>query len=130
MTDTREKSEEVGQQGINTSFDDTVDSHPEKEWAPIRTQDSRRNSLTPASRSNSRPTSFRSMSRVRSQNGYGCDDQDDESDQVGDAEGQPEKDPFEVGWDDGDKDPLNPRSKSKFAKWAIVIICSMSSLCV
>ena len=36
---------------------------------------------------------------------------------------------YEVNWD-GDHDPMNPRSMSKPRKWLIVIIVSMSSLCV
>lgn len=41
-----------------------------------------------------------------------------------------EADPYEVHWDGGDDDPLNPRSMSKARKWVIVIIVSASSLCV
>lgn len=37
--------------------------------------------------------------------------------------------PYLVAWD-GDMDPLNPRSMSKLRRWAIVLICSASSLCV
>ena len=36
---------------------------------------------------------------------------------------------FEVQWD-GDSDPSNPRSRSRFRKWLIVLIVSASSLCV
>ena len=37
--------------------------------------------------------------------------------------------PYLVTWD-GDADPENPRSMSKLRRWAIVLICSASSLCV
>ncbi|KAI1512655.1 MFS general substrate transporter [Pyrenophora tritici-repentis] len=37
--------------------------------------------------------------------------------------------PYLVGWD-GDADPENPRSMSKLRRWAIVLICAASSLCV
>ena len=40
----------------------------------------------------------------------------------------PEK-AFEVDWD-GEDDPMNPRSMRRARKWTIVIIVSMSSLCV
>ncbi|KAI4747425.1 MFS general substrate transporter [Aureobasidium sp. EXF-12298] len=47
---------------------------------------------------------------------------------VGD-EGAHEKE-FEVTWDGGDDDPMNPRSMAYARKWIIVIIVSASSLCV
>lgn len=134
MADLEEKQDEDTRQGTHTSassIDDVHDTndHPtEKEWLPIRAQDSR--SQVTRSRPNSRPASLHSVSRSRSQNGYGCDDHESESDNIGDTEAQAEKDPFEVGWEDGDNDPLNPRSKSKLVKWSIVILCSLSSLCV
>lgn len=37
--------------------------------------------------------------------------------------------PYLVTWD-GDADPENPRSMSKLRRWAIVLICAASSLCV
>jgi multidrug resistance protein len=89
------------------------------------------------SRPNSaRNSSQRSMSRTRSQNGYGCDDnlEDTEEDVNGGTEAQnrtnTDKDPFEVHWDDGDNDPMNPRSLTLVRKWIVVIIVSLSSLCV
>jgi hypothetical protein len=91
--------------------------------------------ITPASRStsharNGNPNSIRSISRTRSNNGYGCDEAED-SGSGGDVEGGPpvEKDPFEVRWD-GDGDPLNPRSMAFVRKWVVVIVVSVSSLCV
>lgn len=68
------------------------------------------------------------MDRVRSQNGYGVADE-----QRGDGAveaGPSEKDPYEVGWDDGDNDPLCPRSFNKARKWLIVLICAGGSLTV
>jgi hypothetical protein len=41
-----------------------------------------------------------------------------------------EKDPFEVGWDGGDDDPLCPRSMAVKRKWSIVLITCFGSLCV
>ena|SRR5947207_7917968 len=45
------------------------------------------------------------------------------------SDGEGEEDEFEVYWD-GDDDPLCPRNKKKWKKWAIVLIVSASSLCV
>ncbi|KAK4093182.1 hypothetical protein Purlil1_2339 [Purpureocillium lilacinum] len=86
----------------------------------------------------------RSLYRIRSQNGYGVSDEPSgESDGDGGAAAAPapgpgadgrgassEKDPFEVGWENGDSDPLCPRSFSKARKWLIVFIVSHVSLCV
>jgi len=37
--------------------------------------------------------------------------------------------PFLAAWD-GDADPEDPRSMTKLRRWAIVLICAASSLCV
>src|SRR5688500_12273865 len=75
--------------------------------------------------------------RTRSQHGYGVDDEshntddrDDEEQAAGTAASQPEKDPFEVGWTNGDSDPLCPRSMSTARKWLITIIATNCSFCV
>ncbi|KAG5984023.1 hypothetical protein E4U55_006388, partial [Claviceps digitariae] len=93
------------------------------------------------SRTTSRVSASRhGLGRIRSQNGYSVDDGDDET-QVGglhageDARGGAlstggEKDPFEVGWEGGDADPLCPRSFSRKRKWLITFIVSHVSLCV
>lgn len=60
------------------------------------------------------------VARTRSQNGYGCDD-------IEAVEDAPEDDPFIVGWDGGDADPLSPRSRSNFQKWTIVLINSVAA---
>ena len=39
-------------------------------------------------------------------------------------------DPFEVHWDGGDADLLNPRSLSYARKWLILLVVSLSALCV
>lgn len=41
-----------------------------------------------------------------------------------------EYDPFEVHWDWGRADPLNPRSLSYARKWLILLVVSVSALCV
>lgn len=77
----------------------------------------------------------RSISRARSNNGYGCDDLEESSQTSGPAAGGQqrngaEKDPFEVSWDGGDGDPLCPRSMPRAKKWLIVAITSFGSFCV
>ncbi|TAQ85472.1 hypothetical protein B7494_g6211 [Chlorociboria aeruginascens] len=95
-----------------------------KEFAPIRHTNSK-----PITRLNSqtRPTSLRSMSRIRSNNGFGCDDSadDDNADLEGGGDAQ-EKDEYEVQWD-GDNDPMNPRSMAIARKWLLVIIIEMKT---
>jgi len=57
---------------------------------------------------------------------------DDYTEMGGDVEAAAaeDKDPFEVRWDHGDNDPMNPRSMSMARKWVVVLIVSASSLCV
>jgi hypothetical protein len=77
----------------------------------------------------------RSISRTRSNNGYGCDE-GTEDNVVPVVDGDLErravvvKDPFEVHWDGGDNDLMNPRSLSMARKWVVVLIVSASSMCV
>jgi hypothetical protein len=67
------------------------------------------------------------LSRCQSQNGYSCNPYQKPDDDDDDA---PEKDPFEVGWENGDSDPWCPRKFVKLRKWLIVFIVSSASLCV
>src|SRR5438045_5766359 len=113
MANTKEKHSD-----LDSSTDDVTKS-AENGWAPIRPQESRRG------RGTDRDVR---IIRTRSQNGYGCED--NEREEAGEKQADGEEDPFEVGWDDGENDPMNPRSNSKATKWAIVIICSFSSFCV
>lgn len=82
------------------------------------------------------PRQDHAISQRRSNNGYGCDE-GTEDHVVGaagsnDIEGRsaPVKDPFEVHWNGGDSDPMNPRSFSTAKKWTVVLIVSASSVCV
>lgn len=72
--------------------------------------------------------SMRQVGRVVSQNGYGVSHELNNEKAL--EAGQPEKDPYEVGWDGGDADPLNPRSFNKARKWLIVFIVAAGSLTV
>lgn len=94
---------------------------PEREFAAIRMPS---NTVSRTQQ----PQSLRSISRTRSNNGYGCDEGSEGDGQV--ESGAVEKDPYEVHWDGGENDPLNPRSLGKARKWSIVLIVSMCSLCV
>jgi hypothetical protein len=127
MADINEKERDEGI--FPDPTDDPAHSLPPKDFAPIST-----NASKIASRSNSRnrPNSLRSLTKARSNNGYGCDDTNDSSQEDdGDVEaGRQEKDPWEVKWDGGDNDPANPRSMTMARRWLIVIIVSASSLCV
>ena len=58
-----------------------------------------------------------------------CQGSDEKGSPLGQENEQDRDDPFEVNWD-GDHDPRNPRNMSKARKWVIVLVVSMSSLCV
>ncbi|KAH8601211.1 major facilitator superfamily domain-containing protein, partial [Bisporella sp. PMI_857] len=92
-----------------------------KEFEPIACTKSH------SSQPGSRPVSLRAITKTRSQNGYGCDDPEEHGVQNGVAA---EKDPFEVRWDGGENDKMNPRGMSLLRKWVVVIIVSASSMCV
>lgn len=111
-------AEEGSPAGDESSSPIEADNTSEKTWEPIRGQ--KKETL-------SRPTSMREISRTRSQNGYGCDD--DEENDVEQQAGE-DKDPWEVSWENGDLDPMNPRSMRKAKKWAVVLTVSLASLCV
>lgn len=131
MADMNEKEIEEEKFTSSSPTDDSAYSLPSRDFAPISTTASKA-----ASRSNSharnRPNSLRSLSRVRSNNGYGCDETPGSSQEdVANVEAaEQEKDPWEVRWDGGDNDPANPRSMSMGRRWVIVLIVSASSLCV
>jgi hypothetical protein len=128
MADFDEKSNDADSSLKNSPLDPSTKDSPEREWVPIRAQES----CTAANwtGAGSKSTSIRSVSRTRSQNGFGCDEDSENGNAVDTECGVAEKDPFEVGWGNGDSDPLNPRSWGTVKKWLIVIICSLSSFCV
>ncbi|KAK4034418.1 major facilitator superfamily domain-containing protein [Parachaetomium inaequale] len=85
------------------------------------------------------------LRRERSNNGWGCDDIEADAAggsvapynhpsgsnaAAGDAADGGERDPFEVGWEGGDSDPLCPRSFPTWRKWLIIAITSVGSFCV
>ncbi len=107
----------------------------EKEYEPIRgrTTTTGRDSSS-LNKSKSRPHSTRSgRSLVSGADFYTCSSGDEEQQQRQTPSGEgspadPEK-TFEVQWD-GDNDPMNPRSMPKGKKWLIVIVVSISAICV
>ncbi|KAK4105190.1 MFS general substrate transporter [Parathielavia hyrcaniae] len=79
------------------------------------------------------------LRRERSNNGWGCDDIEEDAAGAGGSvapynhpppSAAAERDPFEVGWDGGDADPLCPRSFPLWRKWMIIVITSVGSFCV
>lgn len=106
----------------------------DKEFMPIR-DGANVDTARSLSRSRTNASSHRSMSRIRSTNGYGVgepESAEEEEEGRGDIEAgnEAEKDPFEVHWENGEEDPMNPRSMSMFRKWIVVLIVSTSSFCV
>ncbi|KAH8816073.1 major facilitator superfamily domain-containing protein [Xylogone sp. PMI_703] len=102
------------------------DKELDKEFLAIRNSANLDESRT-VSRSRTGGSSIRSISRARSNNGYGVSDPVDSSEEEA---VEPEGDPFEVRWDNGEQDPMNPRSMAHARKWLVVLIISSSSLCV
>ncbi|KAG8671497.1 hypothetical protein FPOAC2_04839 [Fusarium poae] len=76
------------------------------------------------------PRASVNLSRCQSQNGYSCNPYHEPDNDDGDDENAPEKDPFEVNWENGDSDPWCPRKFVKMRKWLIIFIVSSASLCV
>ncbi|KAG4438106.1 hypothetical protein IFR05_006427 [Cadophora sp. M221] len=134
MAEASEKPEDrkrlSGEEGISPTDDSYYDLPPSKEFEPIAGSGdatlSRPNTL---GRNKTGASTRSSISRARTHNGYGCDDNEEDSGH--DVEGGvPEKDPYDVVWEGGDMDPLNPRSMTLARKWLVVLIVSASSLCV
>lgn len=120
---------------VQTTPSDSTLNHDAKEFLPIKSNNAPGDGVnrTVSRNSNTAPASLRSISRTRSHNGYGCDDIEEQDTPVGqdvESQGAAEKDPFEVGWDNGENDPANPRSMTMARKWLVVLIVSASSLCV
>ncbi|ROW13527.1 hypothetical protein VPNG_04474 [Cytospora leucostoma] len=104
----------------------------------------RLSTAAPAARTTSRPISLGrtqsgrsigSLSRVRSNNGYGVDDLDESAEETGNEQPR-EKDPFEVSFDvrsDGSgfiDDPWYPRNMHVARRWMMVALTSFGSFAV
>ncbi|KAL0469944.1 major facilitator superfamily domain-containing protein [Neurospora intermedia] len=114
-------------------------------FAPISTHQTQPPHQTRPMSRQSHNTTFSHISRSRSNNGFGVDDLEDEAEKEeegADAEaaaarsgaGETIKDEeekrFEVGWEGGDSDPLNPRSMPTWRKWIIIAVLSIGSFAV
>ncbi|KAM7224214.1 MFS general substrate transporter [Rhypophila decipiens] len=142
-----DKEKLEGSSASNSSMSLTEAEDSEARFEPIVKPNPNGNNLR-QSRETLRTASLR---RERSNNGYGVDELDVDAplgpdglplsrrksstkhveDGTDDIEAVPdEKDPYEVVWDGGDSDPLNPRSMPLWRKWVIVGITSFGSLCV
>ncbi|CAH0052824.1 unnamed protein product [Clonostachys solani] len=111
----------------NSLSDEARNSNTEVEFAPIRSVKGAHLSRQVSQQS----SASHSITRVRSQNGYGVSDDSSEKDEpAANNPGNDEDDPFLVGWDGGDSDPLCPRSFNVARKWLIVSIVSSASFCV
>ncbi len=125
MADFSEKDDKTTSPTDDSTLSLSANAPPTREFAPILNASKTNSRSNSQVRNNYRSGSLRTLSLTRSNNGYGCDDHDDVE-----AADDGEKDPFEVHWENGEEDPLNPKSKRYFQKWDIVIIVSLSSLCV
>jgi hypothetical protein len=120
-------SEEKGQTAI-----------PSEEATQSAPQNATQGLFCPIPRSKSKsphPKSLHSTRSRRSQagaDGYTHFTHDDDEEK-GNDDAHPndaEAEPYLVKWENGDADPLNPRSMTKLRRWAVVCIVSASSLCV
>lgn len=87
---------------------------------------------TPRLQHQSRPPNLhavRSHSSARSQKSYDGYTVDRDDDQAEKSDPAFQDNEFEVRFD-GESDPLNPRNRTAFKKWVIVLILAFSSLCV
>ncbi|KAF4125581.1 Fungal trichothecene efflux pump (TRI12) [Geosmithia morbida] len=111
------------------------DTDPEKgsTQAPDESTSDMRTASVDRGRRHSAESLARTLSQVRSQNGYGVADEDDgdkAKPEAGTGGDDDERDPYEVGWDGGDSDPLCPRSFTPGRKWLITLIAAFASFCV
>lgn len=115
-----------GEQAVNLNDEET----------PHRTRDQENRSHLQSRPAGRLSQDGRSLKLVRSHHsraggdGYTCFEADPDppcpnKSNAGEITGEP----YLVSWD-GDADPENPRSMGMLRRWAIVLICAASSLCV
>ena len=102
---------------------------PEKAFQPIKARAKRTEGAGPGQASTSRPSSLYTARSYSDGHGYTCFSGDEEQQTANPGQAEDPEKQFEVQWDGG-SDPMNPRSMSKPRKWLVVILVSMSSLCV
>lgn len=101
----------------------------EKAFQPIKARGKRSEGAGPGQASTSRPNSLHTIRSYGDGHGYTCFSDDGEHQGADSGQTRDPEKQFEVQWDGG-SDPMNPRSMSKPRKWLVVILVSMSSLCV
>jgi hypothetical protein len=133
-----EKTDLDGRQGLGPEVEVDTETVADKQDVTARSSDEVEavgfEPIRCPSNALSRTSSW--LSRRRSNNGFGVDDID--ADEEPGLSGQDhqgvssshEGDLYEVGWDGGDNDPLNPRSMSSSRKWVIIAITSFGSFAV
>lgn len=120
-----EKDVELGLSNDGSTADSSSQNEKvegEAGFEPVKTEASK-----PAS---ARPSN--TISRTRSNNGFGVDDLEVDNVEVCNEANVsvPAKDPYEVSWEGGDADPMNPRSMGIAKKWALVVATCAGALCV
>lgn len=126
------RSDELNEQEQREPSEITGDL--EKEYEPIRGRSKTGRDSGALHQSRSRPQSVKSgRSMVSGADLYTClsvdvEQQQRQSPSADESPVDSEK-TFEVKWD-GDHDPMNPRNMRKRQKWLIVLIVSVSSVCV
>ncbi|KAH7397428.1 benomyl/methotrexate resistance protein [Pyrenochaeta sp. MPI-SDFR-AT-0127] len=137
----QETCEENGSSGYEKRQESAMDIDEEKAIGLDGTgyPDAQEEEVEPCARTRSRRRPShddRSLKLVRSHHsraggdGYTCFDADPSDHRPNKSKsGVVTEEPYLVSWD-GDADPLNPRSMTKLRRWAIVLICAASSLCV
>jgi len=127
------KHEESGSSNLEKVVYPTMDFDEEKTIG--LDGDARERDTERRGRNHSRSQDSHSLRTTRSHqsraggDGYTCFDAEPEHARPNSKPGVVTEQPYLVTWD-GDSDPLNPRSMTKLRRWAIVLICSASSLCV
>ncbi|CAN8098192.1 unnamed protein product [Discula destructiva] len=152
---TSDSDEESGA-GRTTESSFGTDQQPS--YASIKPGGTSSNTMAPITHSRSnksaRSTGSRSLSLVRSQNGFGIDDPTEDEDPstgsddpeaavhgqqgatkklgggAGAAGGRTPSDPFEVYFEQGNADPWCPRSLPTPRKWLILVLATTGSFCV
>ena len=104
-------------------------SAPEKGFQPINALGKKPEGAGPGRASTSRPNSLSVTRSYGDGHAYTCFTEDGEQQTANAGQADDPEKQFEVRWD-GISDPMNPRSMSKPRKWLVLILVSMSSLCV
>ncbi|KAJ2901384.1 Efflux pump atB [Zalerion maritima] len=129
-----EEKRSINRPSTSYSSSSTTDAHTDSMpyYAPVIGRNQTNNTSNSIRATASRRSS---LSRTRSQNGFGVEDLEtgstgEDASAEDAAQRMASKDLYEVRWENGDKDPMNPRSMSTARKWIITGIVSFGSLSV